>query len=76
MDATRKGQTFDYNALPDIPGFAPIPVPAANVRSPTTSTVKSVPANAQTRPVQHIQQRTTAIGPSATCSSSFLTCLA
>ncbi|CAF3908062.1 unnamed protein product [Rotaria sp. Silwood2] len=61
IDATRKGRPYNYSELPDIPGFAPIPVqqskpqPAAPPSSAPAA--KPVPSNTQTRPSQSQQQR-------------------
>ncbi|CAF1370093.1 unnamed protein product [Adineta steineri] len=61
IDATRKGRAYDYNGLPELPGFAPIPVqqsqPQPTGSSSSSSGVKSTPSNAQPRPSQTPQQR-------------------
>ncbi|UJR21607.1 hypothetical protein I4U23_024689 [Adineta vaga] len=66
IDATRKGRTYDYNELPDLPGFAPIPVQQSTAQSSgsvsSSSTAKPAPSNIQTR-----QQRP---GPQAALTSS------
>lgn len=54
MDATRKGRPYNYNELPDLPGFAPIPVQQLKTQSSPSATAGN-PANTQVRPGQ--QQR-------------------
>jgi len=37
MDATRKGRPYDYSELPDLPGFAPIPVQQSKPQQPSSA---------------------------------------
>ncbi|CAF3989952.1 unnamed protein product [Rotaria magnacalcarata] len=54
IDATRKGRPYNYTELPDLPGFAPIPVqqgtpqPTASASSAATAT-RPAASNAQVR---------------------------
>ena len=61
MDATRKGRAYDYNELPELPGFAPIPAqqskPQPAGSSSSTTVAKPTSSNTQARPSQSQQQR-------------------
>ncbi|CAF0721649.1 unnamed protein product [Adineta ricciae] len=61
IDATRKGRPYDYAELPDLPGFAPIPVQQAKPQpSGSTSSnpaARPSPSNPQARPSQAQQQQ-------------------
>ncbi|CAF3410052.1 unnamed protein product [Rotaria socialis] len=55
IDATRKGRPYNYTELPDLPGFAPIPVqqgtpqPTASVSSAAATTARPASSNTQVR---------------------------
>ncbi|CAF0973323.1 unnamed protein product [Rotaria sp. Silwood1] len=62
IDATRKGRPYNYSELPDLPGFAPIPVqqskPQPVAASSTATAARPAPSNTQVRSSQAQQQRT------------------
>ncbi|CAF5047926.1 unnamed protein product, partial [Rotaria sp. Silwood1] len=68
IDATRKGRPYNYSELPDLPGFAPIPVqqskPQPVAASSTATAARPAPSNTQVRSSQAQQQRTVPIAAS------------
>ncbi|CAF0956829.1 unnamed protein product [Rotaria sordida] len=61
IDATRKGRPYNYSELPDLPGFAPIPVqqskPQPVASSSSATAAKSTSSHSQARSSQLQQQR-------------------
>ena len=45
MDATRKGRPFDYNELPTLAGFAPIPVPPSSAPPTSSASLSNTGSN-------------------------------